>query len=99
MTRALFAAFKIYGDNEIKAGNIREQDMQAATSEISSLGLDPQAAMDATGATENRKVQDHADQMMKDHPPGSSKPTAQQPPPEPAAPAPAGGIVNQVAGA
>lgn len=91
-TRALFVALKVYGDAEIRAGNITSQDMVNAKNEIASLGLDPEAAQEATGAKRQASIEGHAKSMMQEHPPGTGLPQ------EPQQPAPAGGIVNQAAG-
>lgn len=88
-TRALFVALKVYGDAELRAGNVTSQDMVNAKNEIASLGLDPEAAQEATGARNQAAVESHAKGMMQDHPPGTGQPQPQQP---------AGGIVNAAAG-
>jgi len=48
--RALFVAFKAYGDAEIKAGHITPQSMQEAQQELSGVGIDPAQAAQAVGA-------------------------------------------------
>jgi hypothetical protein len=100
--RALFVAFRVYGDAEIKGGNITQADMQAATEELRQLGLDPEAVAEATGANQQRSVDAHAKQMSEGRKQGSGAPAGQQQAPAVAAPqppsAPTGGIVNQAAG-